>query len=50
MSDKQVDPSLAKKAEDAVLAWLRGELDRIECVRTDDGNEHVMQWERADDR
>jgi hypothetical protein len=36
---------VAKKARDAVLAFLNGETDHVQLVRTKDG-EHVMRWTR----
>jgi len=36
---------VAEKAQDAVLAFLNGETDHVQLVRTKDG-EHVMRWTR----
>jgi len=36
---------VAEKAQDAVLAFLKGETDHVQLVRTKDG-EHVMRWTR----
>ena len=47
MSDLAAQKRAATKAERAVIQWLRGEVDHVQCVTTPDGHRHVMKWERC---
>jgi hypothetical protein len=44
MSSKE---KAARRAEDAVMAWLRGDVDQVVLTRNPDGSRHVGQWQRA---
>jgi hypothetical protein len=47
MSDHEQQHKAAQKAEQAILRWLRGDVDHVQCVTTRNGHRHVMEWTHA---
>ena len=47
MSDYEDKSRAARQAEEAILRWLRGEVQHVQCVTTERGKRLVLEWERS---